>query len=71
MTELFWKFWTIESYATRLIRLLFVGVGTAITAGEIPVPEGWGWTGPALAVIGAAITGGADGTPSGIPAKKV
>ena len=62
MKALFLKFWTTEAYAVRLIRVLFVGVGTAIAAGQIPLPV---WVGVVLGIVGAAISG--DGTKSGIP----
>jgi len=62
MKELFYRLWTTESYAVRSIRVLFVGVGTAIAAGQIPLPL---WVGVVLSLVGAAITG--TDSKSGIP----
>ena len=62
MRELIFKFFTVEAYAVRMIRLVFVGLGTAIVGGQIPAPV---WIGYALGIVGAAISG--NGTKSGLP----
>jgi len=62
MKELAMRFWSTESYAVRLIRVVFVGIGLSITNGEIPLPA---WVGVVLCILGAAITG--NGTKSGLP----
>ena len=62
MRELWQRFWTVESYAVRIIRLVFVGIGTAVVGGQIPLPV---WVGVVLSIVGAAISG--NGTKSGLP----
>ena len=70
MKELFLKFWTMESYATRLIRILIVNVGIVLAGSNSPLPDEWLYIGLIVSNIGAAITGGAGGTKSGIPNKE-
>ena len=66
MKELFMRFWSKEAYAVRILRALFVGVGLAVTSGELPWPT---WVGVLLGLVGAAITG--DASKAGItPGKK-
>lgn len=65
MWPLIVKFFTLESYAIRLIRFLGVVGGTLVAAGNAPefIPD---WAGYIIAGVAAALSG-TDKTPSGIP----
>jgi len=70
MLEILRKFFTLENYAIRGMRLFFVALGGAFLTGVIPLPEAWSWVGGIFIFIGATITSGSAEVPlSGIPTK--
>lgn len=55
MKELWLKFWTMESYAIRALRVLGVSLGFALASGAfLSLPP---WVGVTVMVVSAALSG--------------
>lgn len=56
MWQLVVDFFTVKSFAVRVLRVLLVTAGAGIVGGQIPIPEAYQWIGWIIATFGAAIT---------------
>lgn len=56
MWQLVKDFFTVKSFAVRVLRVLIVTAGTGMATGQIPIAEEWQWVGWVVATIGAAIS---------------